>query len=187
MYVYRSRYDLQEYIHDKLFDNMNKLLVLVLLVYLYFNINEFFVPGYKMKTADGIHLRSLFTGTYAPMFWMVQIGGLILPIILLVFKPFRKPAPSLIISIFVLLGAWFKRYLIVIPTVQHPYLPIQNVPESFHTYVPTGIEVSVTLFAFASAILIMTVLAKLFPVITIWELAEEEGIDKDLLNENYDH
>jgi Ni/Fe-hydrogenase subunit HybB-like protein len=183
MYVYRSRYHLQEYLNDKLFDNMNKLLVLVMLVYLYFNINEFLVPGYKMKEAEGIHLRTLFTGHYAAMFWLVQIVGLILPIILLVFKAFRKPGPSIVISVLVLLGAWFKRYLIVIPTMQHPFLPIQNVPDNFHTYIPTGVEVAVTLFAFSSALLIMTALAKLFPVISIWEYAEEEGIDKELLNE----
>ena len=64
MYVYRLRYGLKDYFEDLHFDNMGKLLVLVCLVYLYFNINEFLVPGYKMKLADGIHLETLFTGKY---------------------------------------------------------------------------------------------------------------------------
>ncbi|MFC2114649.1 NrfD/PsrC family molybdoenzyme membrane anchor subunit [Bacteroidota bacterium] len=186
MYVYRSRYRLHQYFSESHFDNMGKLLVLVMLVYFYFNINEFLVPGYKMKTADGAHLQGLFSGHYAPMFYLVQIGGLILPIILLLFKSFRKPSPILVISIFVLLGAWFKRYLIVIPTMQHPFLPIQNVPDNFHTYIPTGIEIAVTMFAFGSALLIITLLSKLFPVITVWEYAEGEGIDLELLNEKKD-
>ena len=184
MYIYRQRYDLKDYFKDYHFDQMGKLLVFVCLVYLYFNINEYLVPGYKMKAADGIHLRELFTGNFADMFWIVQGGGLVLPIALLLMPYFRKPMPITIISIVVLISAWFKRYIIVIPTLEHPFLPVQNVPENYHNYVPTSIELMITIFSFVSAMLIISILAKLFPVITIWEYAEEQGIDKKYLSEN---
>lgn len=183
MYAYRVRYGLKDYFEDTHFDQMGKLLVFVCLVYLYFNINEFLVPGYKMKSAEGIHLKNLFAGSFSAMFWIVQVVGLILPIILLLLKPFRKPLPISIISLVVLVSAWFKRYLIVIPTMEHPFLPVQNVPEYFHTYTPTSIEIMITLFSFFAALTIISVLAKLFPVITIWEYAEEKGIDKKYLSE----
>lgn len=183
MYVYRLRYGLNEYFTDVQFDYMGKLLVFVSLVYLYFNINEFLVPGYKMKTAEGIHLRNLFTGSYASMFWLVQAGGLVLPILLMLIRYFRKPLPLTIISLVVLVAAWFKRYLIVIPTLEHPFLPVQNVPEYFKHYAPTSIEIMITLFSFFAALLIITFLAKMFPVITIWEYAEEKGIDRKYLTE----
>ncbi len=183
MYIYRIRHSLQDYFEDIHFDKMAKLLVFVSLVYLYFNINEFLVPGYKMRTAEGVHLLGLFTGNYSTMFWSVQILGLILPIILLLFKPFRKPLPLMIISVVVLVAAWLKRYLIVVPTMEHPHLPIQNVPESFHHYAPTSIEIMIMLFSFFAAVLIISILAKFFPVITIWEYAEEKGIDKKYLSE----
>lgn len=183
MYAYRLRYNLKEYFEDYHFNMMGKLLVFVCLVYLYFNINEFLVPGYKMKLAEGIHLNNLFVGNYSTMFWIVQIVGLVLPIVLLLFPYFRKPLPISIISFFVLVSAWFKRYLIVIPTLEHPFLPIQNVPENFHHYSPTSTEVMITLFSFFAALLIITVLAKMFPVITIWEYAEQKGIDKKYFSE----
>lgn len=183
MYAYRIRYGLKDYFEDIHFDQMGKLLVFVCLVYLYFNINEFLVPGYKMKSAEGIHLKNLFVGSFSMMFWIVQVVGLILPIILLLSKYFRKPLPITIISFIVLLSAWFKRYLIVIPTMEHPFLPVQNVPGNFHTYAPTSIEIMITLFSFFAALLIITILAKLFPVITIWEYAEDKGIDKKYLSE----
>ena len=153
------------------------------LVYLYFNINEFLVPAYKMKLAEGVHLKELFSGGYAFLFWFVQIAGLALPIVLLILKFFRKPLPITIISVFMLVSAWFKRYLIVIPTMEHPFLPLQNVPENFHHYSPTSIEVMIMLFSFFATIFIISVLAKLFPVITIWEYAEEKGIDKKYFSE----
>ncbi|MBT3383048.1 MAG: polysulfide reductase NrfD [Prolixibacteraceae bacterium] len=183
MYAYRIRYGLKDYFEDIHFDQMGKLLVFVSLVYLYFNINEFLVPGYKMKSAEGVHLTNLFSGSFSSMFWIVQIVGLVLPIILLLCKYFRKPLPIAIISVFVLVSAWFKRYLIVIPTMEHPFLPVQNVPENFQTYSPTSIEIMITLFSFFAALMIISVLAKLFPVITIWEYAEEKGIDKKYLSE----
>lgn len=183
MYVYRLRYGLNSYFEEKQFDMMGKLLVFICLLYLYFNINEFLVPGYKMKVADGIHLRGLFTGDYATMFWFVQGVGLILPIILLLFGFFRKPLSITLISVVILITAWFKRYLIVIPTMEHPFLPVQNVPEHFQHYGPTSIEIMIMLFSFCASLLIISVLAKLFPIVSIWEYAADKGIDMKYLNE----
>ena len=98
-------------------------------------------------------------------------------------KFFRKPLPLSIISAVVLVSAWFKRYLIVIPTMEHPFLPVQNVPEHFHHYQPTSTEIMIMLFSFFASLLIISILAKLFPVITIWEYAEDKGIDKKYLSE----
>jgi len=183
MYIYRMRYGLENYFENLHFDYMGKLLVFVSLVYLYFNINEFLVPGYKMKTAEAIHLRNLFTGTYASMFWLVQILGLVLPILLMLIKYFRRPLPLTIISVVILIAAWFKRYLIVIPTLEHPFLPVQNVPDYFMHYAPTSIEIMITIFSFTASLLIITLLARLFPVISIWEYAEHKGIDQKYLLE----
>jgi molybdopterin-containing oxidoreductase family membrane subunit len=117
------------------------------------------------------------------MFWIAQGAGLILPIILLLFSYFRKPLPISIISAVVLISAWLKRYIIVIPTLEHPFLPVQNVPSHFQHYAPTSIEIMITIFSFVAAFSIISILAKMFPVITIWEYAEEQGIDKKYLSE----
>src|SRR5687768_9470967 len=91
MFILRKSYKLDHYITDNHFDKMGKLLVLLSLVYLYFNVNEYFIPAYKMKGSESEHLRELFTGAYAPLFWAVQIGGMVIPILLLLFRKYRKP------------------------------------------------------------------------------------------------
>ena len=182
MFVFNKDFRLKDYITDLHFDKMGKLLVLLMLVYLYFNINEYLVPAYKMKLQDEPHLMGLFTGKFAVMFWTIQIGGLIIPTILLLFKRMRKPLPSLLIGLAVIVAAFFKRYVITIPTLLHPHIAIQNVPEDFATYSPTAFEWSITLMAIAGAILIITILAKLFPVMPIWEIAHEEGITNEEMN-----
>lgn len=167
MYFIRKSLHLKAYITEAHFDKMGKLLVLLSLVYLYFNINEYLGPAFKMVGVEGEHIIELFVGKYAPMYWFVQLGGLVLPIVFLLFKGMRRSFPIFIISTFIILGAWFKRFLIVIPSLQHPYLPIQGVDESYLHYDPTWEEWAITLASFAWFLLIITVLIKLFPVIPI--------------------
>ncbi len=177
MAVFRVNYRLADYITDMHFDKVGKLLVLVSLVYLYFNINEYLVSGYKMKTGDAAHLDALFTGHWATMFWFTQITGLLLPIVLLLFKPMRKMWPLTIISGFVVLGAWLKRYIIVIPTMLHPHLPFPtDASVSDITYDPTWTEFAITMGTVAIALLIITILARMFPVVPIAEYAEHHNI-----------
>lgn len=178
MYIFRKFYHLEKYFTYKLFDKMGKLLVLLSLIYLYFNINEYLVPAYKMKTSESEHINALFTGEYAPMFWMVQIGGMIIPIVVLLFRKGRKPLPMFIVSILVILGAWFKRYLIVVPTLSHPFIPTDRVPYNWLHYNPTFAEWAITGATLAGALLIITFLVRIFPIIPIDETIKEKKLEK---------
>jgi Ni/Fe-hydrogenase subunit HybB-like protein len=103
----------------------------------------------------------------------------VLPIILVFFKKMRTPLPLLIIGLAVFIGSWFKRYIIVIPTQEHPFLPIQYVPYNFKVYTPTLTEIAITLSSFFMALIIITLLSKFFPVVPIRETAIERGLIKD--------
>jgi molybdopterin-containing oxidoreductase family membrane subunit len=176
MSVLRKIYHLEEYITDMHFDKMGKLLVLLCLIYLYFNVNEYLIPAYKTTEEESEHLHQLFFGDYALLFWSVIIGGLVVPTIVLLFKAGRKPIPLFLMGILVVLGAWWKRYIIVTPTLLHPFLPIQGVPKSWHSYFPSLLEWTITFGTLASALLIMTLLFRYLPIIPIHETAEERGI-----------
>ena len=178
MYILRQHYKLEKYITLKHFDYMGRLLVLLLLLYLYFNINEYFVPGYKMKKVDAEHLDSLLTGSYAPLFWSVQMLGMVIPCIVMMFKKGRLPLVMFILGAMVVAGAWFKRFLIVIPTMMHPYLPIQDVPEEYTHYFPTWPEWAITAASLAGVLLVITFFVRYFPIIPIWETAEENNIQR---------
>ena len=182
MYIVRNNFKLDKYLTVDHFDKMGKLMVLVTVVYLYFNINEFLVPAYKMEKFNALELNDLFTGEYAPMFWFAQIGGIILPIVLLLFKGMRKPLAMLIISIVVLVASWFKRLIIIVPTMANPYLPRQYVPDAWMVYKPTLIETAISLGSVILTVMIISVLVKLFPVIPIWEMAEEQNMEEEAID-----
>ena len=178
MYILRKTYHLEDYITNMHFDKMGKLLVLLSLIYLYFNINEYVVPAYKVTNEEAGHLEDLFVGEYATMFWSVIFFGLILPVLVLIFKKGRRPLPLAIIGLIVVVGAWWKRYLIVTPTLLHPFTPMEGVPESWHSYFPTTLEWMVTFGTLASALLIMTILFRYLPIIPIHETIEENLVEE---------
>jgi len=174
VYVIRRVYKLENYITDLHFDRLGKFLALTCLIYLYFNINEYLIPEFTSKKEEITHLNVLFTGEYAPLFWFVIVGGLIIPIIFLFFKKGRKPLPMFLIGLLVVLGSWWKRYLIVTPTLLHPFLPIQGVPEAWHHYFPSVHEWLITFATLAMCLLIITLLVRYVPVIPIQRTADEQ-------------
>ena len=175
MYFFRENYKLSKYLTEDHFEKIARVLVLVSIVYIYFNLNEFMIPGYKLKSLDAIHIKELMSGSYARLFWGVQLLGLVIPAILLFFRRMRKPFPLMIISVFVLIASWFKRFIIVVPPQAHPFLPVQNIPATWFVYKPTLIETAVTIASLILVLMIITILSKLFPVLPVWELAEEEA------------
>ena len=174
MYVFRRYYHLEKYITEKHFEKMGRVVVLLALLYLYFNINEYLIPAFKMKKPEDEHLTNLFAGEFAPVFWFAILTGMIIPIIILLFKKGRKPFPVFIAGVMVVVGAWFKRYLIVTPTLLHPFLPMDNAPESFKHYFPSWEEWAIAMGSLAGALLVITFFARIFPIVPIHETIEED-------------
>jgi molybdopterin-containing oxidoreductase family membrane subunit len=173
MYVLRQSYNLERYITDRHFDQMGKIVVLLAFVYLYFNINEFLVPAYKMEESERDLLIGLFAGSYARLFWTAVFCAMFLPILILMFRKGRRPLPAFIAGILVVVGSWFKRYLIVTPTMLHPFLPMQDVPAYQLRYFPSLEEWAIAIGSMAGTMLIITILVRIFPVIPIEETIHE--------------
>ena len=173
IYIIRKAKRLENYITDYHFDKLGKLLALACLIYLYFNINEYVIPLFTAKKGELVHLETLFTGSYSILFWAVTIIGLIVPIIVLLFKKGRKPNTMVVIGLMVVIGSWWKRFVIVTPTLLHPFLPIQGVPESWRHYFPSLHEWLITFATLAMAFLIITVCVRYLPVIPIQRTIDE--------------
>ena len=175
MYVFRRVYRLEKYITEMHFEKMGRIVVMLALLYLYFNINEYLIPAFKMKKPEEVHLVNLFTGEYALMFWFAITFGMIIPIIILLFRKGRKPLPMFIAGVMVVVGAWFKRYLIVTPTLLHPFLPMSNVPDSYLHYFPSWEEWAIAMGSLSGALLIITLFVRYFPIIPIHEVITEQN------------
>jgi len=176
VYIIRKVRKLENYITHYHFDKMGKLLLLSCLAYIYFNINEYLLPIFTAPVNEDIHLNSIVFGDYAFIFWFSQIVGLLLPTLLLLFKGARKPLPMLVIGLMIVVGSWWKRYVIVTPTLLHPFLPIEGVPESWHHYFPSMHEWLITGATLALALLMITLMVRYLPVIPIQRTMDEKKI-----------
>jgi len=149
------------------------------LIYAFFNINEYLVPAYKMSSLHANHLLNLFVGKEAIFYWSIVFFGILVPSVLPLFKKMRKPVSLTIIAFAVLIAGWFKFYLIVIPGLSHPLLPVQDVPDSWAHYTPSLVEMTIVAATIAGTMLIITLFSKYFPIISVWEVAEGKLAGKE--------
>ena len=179
MAAFRKLYHLEKYITPRHFDLIGRVVLALTLIYAYMNLNEYWIPAYKMATAEGHLLNDLFSGSYSTAFWTCQFGTVLLPILIMSFPKGRKITPLVITCIIIAAGAWVKRYLIVVPTLLHPFMPIQEVPGTWSTYFPNYVEFSVTAACLAGIFLVITLFSKLFPMMAVWEVEEGIQIEHD--------
>ena len=179
MWVLRRAMRLEQYVQPLHFRKLGLTLLVSTLLYLYFNINEYLTAGYKLESFERDLLEALFAGRFAPMFWSAQLLGIALPIVLLSTVLTFKGLESLMVpgvalsALLVVLGAWVKRFLIVVPTLQNPLLPAQRVPAEWTHYQPTWVEWAIVIGALAGFLLAYTLLLKLVPVVSFWETEEQ--------------
>ena len=178
MWILRRTFHLEDYVQPLHFRKLASLLLVATLVYLYFNINEYLTVGYKLEGFERQLVESLFIGQYARLFWTVQVLGVLVPIAILILtlslKALRRFTVETVgvASLLIVLGAWAKRFLIVVPTLQTPFLPAQRIPAEWTQYRPTWQEWCVVAGAVAGFFLVYSLLTKLFPIVSLWETRE---------------
>lgn len=166
MAFFRHFYHLEDYLTPRHFRNLANLMLAMIIVYIYFVLNEFLTPAYKWETAEGQLLGALFTGEFSALFMAAQVGGLVVPAILLSLRRTRNILGYSIASMLVVVGIWIKRFVIIVPTLAR-----SQIAEFWATYQPSWVEWSITAAAFAGFILLYTVFSRVFPIISIWESA----------------
>ncbi len=168
MAVLRKVYHLEEYITEKHFIYLGYLLAAMAAIMIYGNLSEFITVGYKLEGEGEFHFRQLFLGQFAGFYWFYVVGGLILPIVLVLVSWTRNIRGVVFASVLVVAAMWIERYFIVVAGLRVPLMPYE--PAS---YAPTWVEWSVMGGGFALFALLISVFIKLFPMISIWEVVEE--------------
>jgi Ni/Fe-hydrogenase subunit HybB-like protein len=171
MAIFRRAYHLEDYIKPKHFIYLGYMMLAVNVAMLYFTISEYLVAGYGATTQDLTYLGLLFSGQYAPLFWPMIFGGLILPAVLVALPKTRTIKWLVVASVLVNVGMWIERFLLVVPAMSVPQLPYP-----VGQYTPSWVEISMMIGAFATFGLFLAIFGKLFPVVSIWETREgDEG------------
>ncbi|MHA1991774.1 MAG: NrfD/PsrC family molybdoenzyme membrane anchor subunit [Candidatus Hodarchaeales archaeon] len=169
----RKIYHFESLITYKEFRNLGFLLFVFFLMYSYFTVTEYFTSLYRGATEDIELVEALLLGNYAVHFWVFVIFGLIIPGIMILIASIKYESEKaiwvmMIASALVVGGMWLKRFIIVVPSLARPF-----VFQEWTIYTPTWVEWAITIAAAAGFVLFYSVFAKLFPLISLWELEEE--------------
>jgi molybdopterin-containing oxidoreductase family membrane subunit len=170
MFVFRRLYHLERYFTEKHFRYLGYLLAAFGVLYLYFTFAEYLTMAYKLEAGDKSLLESLFVGDYAYLVWPGFFGGQILPIVMVAGAVIRRKHTISVLfaaSLLVNVGMWIKRFVIVVPALSVPLMP-----NNWGIYTPTWVELAITAATFGGFALTFTLFAKLFPVVSLWEMAE---------------
>jgi Ni/Fe-hydrogenase subunit HybB-like protein len=84
MAVFRRIYRLEQWITEDQFRKLGWLLLALNLIYLYFTFSEYLTMGYQPDEAEAVLLQLLFSGAYGRLFWLMVIGGLVAPALLII-------------------------------------------------------------------------------------------------------
>ena len=173
MAVFRRVYRLERYLLPLHFRHLGKLLLVLALLYAYFTLSEYLTAWYGGLEADK-RLMELLAGhtAYGLSFWLWVVVGLFAPIGLLLFPGRRSIRAIVAASVLVNVGMWVKRYLILVPTLQTPFIPAEAAGIT-PRYFPSLVEWAITAGGFAAFLLMFTLFSRLFPILSIWETAED--------------
>ena len=76
-----------------------------------------------------------------------NLAGIVLPILIVAIPATRKPVWITLSAFVMVIALWVKRYLIIVPTLETPALPMQDTRTEFVKYSATWPEWALTFAA----------------------------------------
>ncbi len=181
MYVFRKAYHLEHFVTRKHFVAMGVVMVVLAALFGYFTFSDYLTKWYGSEKNDESLIKILFSQYYWSFIFSNYIGVLV-PL-LVVGIPKLRTIPNITFSaLIVVVALWFNRYLIVIPTLESPYLPIQDSRPEYLLYSGTWVEYALMAAGVALFCLLFTLASKFVPVINVSEMSDaprdqrEEGL-----------
>jgi molybdopterin-containing oxidoreductase family membrane subunit len=165
MAVLRRSLHLEDYLHPVHFHNLGKLLLLMSLLWAYFVFAERLTVWYGNEPSEMAVFNATQHGPFAPLYWTMVVCNFVVPVSILSLKKLRTITGCVIAASTVLVGMWLERFLIIVPSLGHKYLPY-----SWGTYRPRPVEIMITISTFAAMSLLYVLFAKVVPIISVWEL-----------------
>jgi Ni/Fe-hydrogenase subunit HybB-like protein len=170
MITFRRVYHLEKVLKEVHLQQLSRLLLIMALIWFYFTFSEYLTGYYGGESNELKIILYKAVGRYKWLFWLMVLSNFLVPVVVLGIKRLRTTAGIFVVSAGVLVGMWFERLIIVVPTLENPALSFPA-----HFYTPTWVEWGLFAGAVSVFCLGFTVFAKFFPLISIWEV--EEGME----------
>lgn len=165
MLIARKVMNLEHYITISHIEAMNKVIILTgSIVGLAYG-TEFFIAWYSGVEYEQYAFINRATGPYWWAYWSMISCNVITPQLFWFKKIRTSPMATFIISIFVNIGMWFERFVIIVTSLHRDYLP-----SSWAMYSPTFVEIGIFIGTFGLFFTAFLLFCKFLPVIAMAEV-----------------
>lgn len=174
MAIFRKVYKLEKHITKEHFVKVGIMLMILAAFYGYFTFSDYLTKWYGSVKMDKKLIDKLFENFYWEFIFSNYVG-IILPIIVVGFPKLRTIRNITITAVITVLALWVNRYLIVVPTLETPYMPIQDTRQAWISYSSTWVEWTLSAAGIAVYCLLFMLASKLMPIVSI---SENAGINE---------
>jgi molybdopterin-containing oxidoreductase family membrane subunit len=129
---------------------------------------EFFTAFYSANSYEQFVFKNRALGPMRGAYWTMVTCNVVIPQLLWIRKVRTNLAAVFVIAIFVNIGMWFERFVIIVTSLHRDYLP-----SSWAHYAPTSIEIATLVGSFGLFLTCFLLFCRLVPVVA---MAEVKGV-----------
>jgi Ni/Fe-hydrogenase subunit HybB-like protein len=165
MIITRKTFKLEDYITLEHVESMNKVIILTGSIVGIAYITEFFIAWYSGVEYEQYAFINRATGPYWWAYWAMMTCNVITPQLFWFRSIRRSLTATFIISIFVNIGMWFERFVIIVTSLHRDFLP-----SSWAMFSPTIIDIGIYVGTIGLFFTLFLLFAKFFPVVNMAEV-----------------
>ena len=188
MLVVRRVFNLQEYITLAHIESMNKVIILTGSIVGVAYITELFTAWYSGNQYEQYAFLNRSTGPYWWSYWGMMTCNVVSPQLFWIKKLRRNIVFTFFMSIFINVGMWFERFVIIVTSTHRDFIP-----SSWTMYYPTIVEIFIYLGTIGFFMTLFLIFAKVAPVIAVAEVKSilktsgDQYTGPDAIHHNDDH
>jgi Ni/Fe-hydrogenase subunit HybB-like protein len=163
--IVRKVLNLEDYITIYHIDMMNRIILITGSIVGVAYLTEFFIAWYSGVEYEQYAFINRATGPYWWAYWSMMTCNVITPQLFWSKSLRENVFATFIISIFVNIGMWFERFVIIVTSLHRDYIP-----SSWTMYSPTWVEAGIFIGSLGLFFTFFLLFARFFPVIAMSEL-----------------
>ena len=163
--IARKTLRLEEYITIKHIENMTKVIILTGGIVTLSYATEFFIAWYSGNGYEQFVFMNRALGPFSWAYWIMVGCNLITPQFFWFKKIRTNIALVFILSIFINIGMWFERFVIIVTSLHRDYLP-----SAWAMYSPSLVEIGTLIGSFGLFFTLFMLFIRYLPIISIGEV-----------------
>jgi len=161
----RRFFGLEDLITLRHLENMNKIILATGMMVGYAYATEFFIAWYSGNLYEKFTFVNRLLGPYWWSYWIMWSCNVIAPQLFWSKRIRTTPWAMMIVVIFVNIGMWFERFVIVVTSLSRDYLP-----SSWGVYVPTWVDLCTLAGSFGLFFTLFLLFVRFVPMVAMAEV-----------------